>query len=529
MYLQHNRKRLQYNCSVSAIIEAVAYITFWEEIMIKKEINRLLNYAVQQQLLLPRDIHYSANLLLDVFHVDEFEYHEIDEQLVLPDEILENMLRYAVEKGMMEDTITDKDLLDTRIMNCVMPRPSTVDDTFWKLYKESPKSATDYFYNFSITSNYIRKSRVDKDQKWIGQSAYGPLQLTINLSKPEKDPKEIAKLKTMISSSYPKCVICKENEGFAGDFKRAARQSIRLISLRLQKTEWFLQYSPYVYYQEHCIILNAEHKPMRIDETTFQNLISFLTIFPHYFIGSNADLPIVGGSILSHDHYQGGCFKFPMEDAKVLKSYTLLQFAKVQVQHVAWPLTTLRLRSKDTHELVACASHILETWKTYSDVTVAIQAFTKEERHNTITPIARVKDGYYELDLVLRNNRVTKQYPLGIFHPHEDVHHIKKENIGLIEVMGLAVLPARLKLELVDICNLLRNQEIDTEAKERIQKHQDWIVYLKQELLLEQPEDIMEFLQDEVSKKFVRVLEDCGVFKLDEQGNAALDKFMKNV
>lgn len=492
-----------------------------------KEINRLLNYAIQHNLMDPRDKQYSVNLLLDVFHLFEFEEIEIQEQLDLPDSILENMLAYAVEHHLIEDTVTEKDLFDTRIMNCVMQRPSCVEHKFWEYYKSSPQEATKYYYDFSIATNYIRKSRVNKDQKWKGQSKYGELDITINLSKPEKDPKEIARLKHAVSSSYPKCAICKENEGFAGDFTHAARQSIRLISLKMNKEDWFMQYSPYVYYQDHCIILNAEHKPMQINERTFQNLLAFLDLFPHYFIGSNADLPIVGGSILSHDHYQGGCYKFTMEDAQCLSSFSLEAYPSVMLFHVKWPLSTIRLQGNNREEMIACANHILNAWISYEDEEAGIHAYTGEERHNTITPIARMKDGHYELDLVLRNNRTSEEYPLGIFHPHNDVHHIKKENIGLIEVMGLAVLPARLKTELQCVEKYLLHEELNDQQLDSLQKHKDWISHLQEKLEASTIHNITNFLQEEISKKFERVLEDCGVFKLDEQGLKYFERFIE--
>lgn len=494
-----------------------------------KEINRLLNYAISHQLLDARDKLFSANMLLDIFQLNEFEEMQIEETLDVPDRILDTMLSYAVQHQLVEDTITDKDLFDTRIMNCVMARPSVVESIFWQRYQQSPKIATTYYYDFSIASNYIRKSRVDKDQKWKGDSIYGKLDITINLSKPEKDPKEIARLKNIVSRSYPKCPLCRENEGFAGDLTHAARQSIRLISLKMNQEDWFLQYSPYVYYQEHCIILNAQHKPMQINKRTFQNLLAFLDLFPHYFIGSNADLPIVGGSILSHDHYQGGCYKFTMEDAKVLKQYTIENYPHIQISHIKWPLSTIRLQGEHSEDMIACAEHILQHWIKYEDRDALIHANSGEERHNTITPIARMKDGVYEMDLVLRNNRTSDEYPLGIFHPHADVHHIKKENIGLIEVMGLAVLPARLKSELTCIEKCLRNESLQDMELQSIEKHMDWITYLKANMEDNAIVDISAFIKNEISIKFERVLEDCGVFKLDEQGLSYFERFMNTL
>lgn len=491
-----------------------------------RDINRLLNYAIQHNILDPRDKAYSANLLLDALHLFEFEEMDIHEKLDTPDAILENMLAYAIQHKIIADSVIEKDLFDTRLMNCVMPRPSVVEGMFWQQYLHSPMKATSFYYDFSIVTNYIRKSRVDKDQKWKGKSAYGEFDITINLSKPEKDPKEIARLKHVVSTTYPKCALCKENEGFAGDLTHAARQSIRLISVEINHEAYFLQYSPYVYYQEHCILFNAKHQPMQINKRTFQNLLAFLDVFPHYFIGSNADLPIVGGSILSHDHYQGGCYKFTMEDAHVLKGYVISSYPSICVSHIHWPLTTLRLQGENAQEMIECADYILQTWMKYENKNAGVYAYSDEERHNTITPIARKKNGKYELDLVLRNNRTSDEYPMGIFHPHNDVHHIKKENIGLIEVMGLAVLPARLKNELMYVQKSLENKILSEEEERCIEKHSEWITYLKAQLKQRAVEDIMEFLKAEVSKKFERGLEDCGVFKLDEQGSIYFDQFM---
>ncbi|MEG0359306.1 MAG: UDP-glucose--hexose-1-phosphate uridylyltransferase [Anaerorhabdus sp.] len=492
--------------------------------MVLHEINRLLKFALDHKLIGKRDYFYCANLLLDVFQLSQFEEEKIEEELNRADDILEAMLAYAVEHTLIEDSITERDLFDTRIMNCIMPSPTQVSDTFWNLYKTSKKDATDYYYDLSNISNYVRTSRVEKDQKWKAKSKYGELDITINLSKPEKDPREIAKIRNTSVSTYPKCPICKENEGFAGDYKHNARQTLRLIPLRLHEEDWFLQYSPYVYYNEHCIILNAAHIPMKIDEKTFSNLLEFLDLFPHYFIGSNADLPIVGGSILSHDHYQGGCYQMPMERASVINEYSLDKFPNVRLAHLNWPLSTIRLHGEKASDVISLATHILTQWKAYSDETSNIMACTCTQMHNTITPIARKKNGLYELDLVLRNNRTSEEHPFGIFHPHEDVHHIKKENIGLIEVAGIAVLPARLKDELQVIQKCLCGAEInETEAKS-IEKHDDWITYLKSKYKDEK--DYQQILEYEIAQKFEKVLEDCGVFKLDKEGIKAFERFM---
>ena len=416
--------------------------------MINHEINRLLNFGLQQGLIHEEDKTYASNMLLGLLKVDEFELEEINETLATSTPILENILDYAVSKNMIEDTVTERDLLDTNIMNCLMPRPSEVIGTFKKIYEESPEKATDYYYNLSIASNYIRKDRIDKNMVWKAPTEYGDLDITVNLSKPEKDPKEIAKAKSFKSTSYPKCLLCRENEGFYGHMNHPARQTHRIIPMNLGSEKYFMQYSPYTYYNEHCIIFNSEHIPMKINRKAFANLLNFVDVLPHYFAGSNADLPIVGGSILSHDHYQGGRYTFAMEQAPVEKTYTVNGYEGITVGRVKWPMSVIRISGNNKEKLVDLGEHILNLWREYSDESVDILCRTNDEPHNTITPIARKRNGKYELDLVLRNNRTSDEYPLGIFHPHNEVHHIKKENIGLIEVMGLAVLPARLKEEL---------------------------------------------------------------------------------
>lgn len=485
------------------------------------QINRLLNFALQKGMIGTDDLYYAANLILDLLKLDEFELEEIDEKLETAQDIIDHILDYAVEKGIISDSVTEKDLFDTRLMNCLMPRPSEVVNKFNTLYNESPEKATDYFYDLSISSNYIRKSRIDKNIKFNHYVKYGDIQITINLSKPEKDPKAIAAAKNIKSANYPLCLLCKENVGFAGNMKHPARQNHRIIPLDLAGHRYYLQYSPYVYYNEHCIVFNEEHQPMKIDHNTFEHLFAFVDMFPHYMLGSNADLPIVGGSILTHDHYQGGCHHFPMEDAKVIKSY---EHDHVQIDMLYWPLSTLRLTSTSKEKIIALADVILEKWIDYSDESLDIIAYTDGVRHNTVTPIARMKDGLYQLDLVLRNNRTTEEYPLGIFHPHAVHHHIKKENIGLIEVMGLAVLPARLKNELEDIKQcLLGNADFD--SNESLQKHADWYKYLKNC----DYEDIDEFLEVEVTKKFVAVLEDAGVYKMTDEGIEGFSRFVEGL
>lgn len=412
-------------------------------------------------------------------------------------------------------------------MNCIMPRPHTVNEKFKQKYMVSPKVATDYYYKLSIASNYIRKSRTDKNIIWKKYVKYGNIEISINLSKPEKDPKEIAKAKLIKSSGYPKCLLCKENVGFSGDLNRAARQTHRIIPIELATGNYYLQYSPYVYYNEHCIVFNEEHKPMVINENTFKNLFSFLDIFPHYMIGSNADLPIVGGSILSHDHYQGGNYEFPIQGAEVLKTLISDKYPSTLIEVVKWPLSTVRLTSENKEELVALSVKMLDCWRHYNAPVLDIISHTGDIPHNTITPIARRKGDKYQIDLVLRNNRTSTKYPDGIFHPHQESHHIKKENIGLIEVMGLAILPARLKdeLKLLSDC-LLKKAKI--EEYPELDKHHSWY-----QQLLAQHEftetNIDEILKEAVAIKFVNVLEDAGVFKMDDYGIDALTSFVETV
>ncbi|MGM9540223.1 UDP-glucose--hexose-1-phosphate uridylyltransferase [Anaerovibrio sp.] len=491
------------------------------------EINRLLNFALQQGLIKEADVYYSANLLLAKLQLDEFVPEEVDEALKVPDEILGRMLDYAADKGIIEDTANQRDLFDTALMNCVMPRPSEVIASFKLNYAISPELATENYYRMSIASNYIRKSRIDKNVVWKTATEYGDLDITINLSKPEKDPRDIAKAKLVKSSSYPKCLLCRENEGFAGHANHPARQTHRLIPLDFRGKEWFLQYSPYTYYNEHCIILNGEHVPMKISRATFENLTEFVTIFPHYFAGSNADLPIVGGSILSHDHYQGGHYTFAMAKAPVEKEYEFAGFPEVQAGRIKWPMSALRLTSDNRQQLIDLAEHILNKWRQYSDESVGIFAYSGEEPHNTITPICRRQGSAYQLDLVLRNNRTDAENPLGIFHPHANVHHIKKENIGLIEVMGLAVLPPRLKENMAKIKDALLSGRETIADDEQLAVHADWY----QEIRAAHPElteeNVGQVIRDEIGRVFMQVLTDAGVFKRDADGLAAFDRFIE--
>lgn len=496
---------------------------------INLEINRLLNFALQQGLITQEDKFYSANLLLDVLKADEFIPVEISETLPIAHEILENMLDYAVENKLCEDTVVQRDLFDTRIMNCVMPRPHEVIAKFKALYQKSPLQATNYFYKTSIASNYIRRDRIEKNIIWKANTEYGDLDVTINLSKPEKDPRDIAKAKLVKSSSYPKCLLCRENEGFAGHANHPARQTHRLIPMDFDGHEWFMQYSPYTYYNEHCILLNSEHIPMKICRATFEHLLNFVDYLPHYFLGSNADLPIVGGSILSHDHYQGGHYTFAMEKAPIEESFKIAGFDNVSVGRVKWPMSVLRASSSNKKDLIDFAVHVLKAWRDYSDPSVEILAYSDDQPHNTITPIGRIRDGKYELDLVLRNNRTTEEYPLGMFHPHNEVHHIKKENIGLIEVMGLAVLPARLKDELAKVKEYILAKKADISDDEQVAKHADWY----KELIAKYPDikadEVDDMLKAEVGKIFMIVLLHAGVFKRNIQGIQAFNKFVKTL
>ncbi|WP_129737038.1 UDP-glucose--hexose-1-phosphate uridylyltransferase [Massilimicrobiota timonensis] len=488
------------------------------------KINQLINYGLENQMISLYDVDYSINMLLDLFKLDCFErttVEKIDYYL-----LIEDMLDYAVKVGLIEDNITERDLFDTKIMNCIMPRPSEVVNKFYQLYDENKQKATQYFYDLSIHSNYIRKARTDKNIKFSHYYKYGDIQISINLSKPEKDPKEIAKAKLAKSTGYPKCLLCKENVGYAGNMNHPARQTHRIIPLDLNGKTYNFQYSPYVYYNEHCIIFNNEHVPMVINRQTFENLFTFIEKFPHYMIGSNADLPIVGGSILTHDHYQGGRHRFPMQDASVIKEIEIKGYENIKVQMLNWPLSTLRLTADNKEVLVDLSDKILNHWINYDDVSCDILSHTNDVRHNTVTPIARMDNNRYQIDIVLRNNRTNDEHPLGIFHPHAKHHHIKKENIGLIEVMGLAVLPARLKdeLECLKLC-LLKKKCIDD--LESLKKHKEWFEYLQTLEFDEQSID--KFIEKEVTKKFVSVLENAGVYKMNQKGIEGFTRFVDSL
>ena len=490
------------------------------------EINRLLNYGLQNGMIYEDDIDYSANLLVDLLKLDTFEKEDIDEKLETANDIIENILSYAVKKGLVEDSVVFKDLFDTKLMNCIMPRPSEVINQFNNLKEVSSKDATDYFYDLSVASNYIRKNRTDKNIRFKKFYKYGDIEITINLSKPEKDPKAIALAKNQKSSNYPKCLLCKENVGFAGNVNHPARQNHRIIPLKLNGDNYYFQYSPYVYYNEHCIIFNENHQPMVINENTFRSLFSFVKQFPHYMLGSNADLPIVGGSILTHDHFQGGHYIFPIEGATVVKDISLDKYPDLQISVLNWPLSTIRVRSTNDEQMIRFALDTLNKWINYSNEKLDIIAYSHETRHNTITPIVRKKNGLYEMDLVLRNNRTSEKYPDGIFHPHQNLHHIKKENIGLIEVMGLAVLPARLKDELEVLKECLLGKKNIFEIS-NMKKHVAWYNELKSHDFNEDTVD--QLLKEELTHKFVNVLEDAGVFKMNEEGKEAFIKFVEMV
>ena len=487
----------------------------------------LVQYGIDTGLTPACEKIYTTNLLLDQFHEDDYEEPDAIPSLSL-EEILEGLLDEACRRELIPDSITYRDLFDTRLMNCLMPRPSQIQETFREKYAVSPKEATDYFYKLSQDSNYIRRYRVCKDQKWKVPSIYGDIDITINLSKPEKDPKAIAAAGKAKASAYPKCQLCMENEGYAGRVNHPARENHRIIPLTINDSQWGFQYSPYVYYNEHCIVFNGQHTPMKIDRAAFRKLFDFVKQFPHYFLGSNADLPIVGGSILSHDHFQGGHYTFAMAKAPIELPVTIPGYDDVEAGIVKWPLSVLRIRHKDENRLIDLATHVLDCWRSYTDEDAFIFACTDGEPHNTITPIARKVGDTYELDLTLRNNITTEEHPLGVYHPHAKLHHIKKENIGLIEVMGLAVLPSRLKQEMALLKDAILTGS-DLEKNEVLQKHAEWVA----EFLPSYPEingeNIDEILRQEIGKVFVQVLEDAGVYKCTPEGREAFLKFVKTL
>ena len=487
----------------------------------------LVQYGIDTGLTPACEKIYTTNLLLDQFHEDDYEEPDAIPSLSL-EEILEGLLDEACRRELIPDSITYRDLFDTRLMNCLMPRPSQIQETFREKYAVSPKEATNYFYKLSQDSNYIRRYRVCKDQKWKVPSIYGDIDITINLSKPEKDPKAIAAAGKAKASAYPKCQLCMENEGYAGRVNHPARENHRIIPLTINDSQWGFQYSPYVYYNEHCIVFNGQHTPMKIDRAAFRKLFDFVKQFPHYFLGSNADLPIVGGSILSHDHFQGGNYTFAMAKAPIELPVTIPGYDDVEAGIVKWPLSVLRIRHKDENRLIDLATHVLDCWRSYTDEDAFIFACTDGEPHNTITPIARKVGDTYELDLTLRNNITTEEHPLGVYHPPAKLHHIKKENIGLIEVMGLAVLPSRLKQEMA----LLKDAILigsDLEKDEVLQKHAEWVAEFLPSYPEINEENIDEILRQEIGKVFVQVLEDAGVYKCTPEGREAFLKFVKTL
>lgn len=497
--------------------------------MMNEAIKKLVQYGLERGLITQEDRTYAINQILDVLHLDEYEEPEQEYTDISLEETLKELLDFACEQGLIENSIGYRDLLDTKLMNCMMPRPSEVLRKFWELYHtEGAQAATDYFYQLSQDSDYIRRYRVCKDQKWVTPTAYGDLDITINLSKPEKDPKAIAAAKLAKQSGYPKCLLCMENEGYAGRLNHPARNNHRIIRIEVNDSQWGFQYSPYVYYNEHCIVFNGQHTPMKIERATFVKLFDFVKQFPHYFLGSNADLPIVGGSILSHDHFQGGHYEFAMAKAPMEKQYVKEGFEDVEVGIVHWPMSVLRLRCKDSDRLIELGDQILTAWRGYTDADAFIFAETDGEPHNTITPIARKNGELYELDLVLRNNITTEEFPMGVYHPHEELHHIKKENIGLIEVMGLAVLPARLKEELALLGEyIIEGKEI--RSNEMLEKHADWVEAFLPKYDEVNAETITGILQAEVGRVFARVLEDAGVYKCTPEGRCAFERFLASV
>ncbi len=497
--------------------------------MIFNAIKELVNYAEEKNLISESDKVYCVNLIISVLGISE--YKDPEEELNDTREIhqiLKDITDYAVENGICEDGIVSRDLFDTKIMGLLMPRPSEVINKFNGFYEKSPKLATDWYYKLSCDSNYIRRDRIAKDRKWEVDSSYGRIDITINLSKPEKDPKAIAAAKLVKQSGYPKCQLCPENEGYAGTLTFPARQNHRIIPLTVNNSKWFFQYSPYVYYNEHCIVFNSCHVPMEINCATFKKLLDFVKQFPHYFVGSNADLPIVGGSILTHDHFQGGCYSFPMAEADFESKIEFKDYNDVEAGIVKWPMSCIRIRSSNAERLFSLADKILASWRTYTDEEAFVFSQTDGERHNTITPIARKKQDMFELDLVLRNNITTEEHPLGVFHPHAEYHNIKKENIGLIEVMGLAVLPARLKEETEVLAKAIV-EHADIESNPLISKHANWAKGFINKYDNINSENVMSIIEKEIGYVFVEVLENAGVFKCNESGRAAFGRFIEYV
>lgn len=495
--------------------------------MINKSIKALINYGLKKGLFEKADEIFITNRILEALCLDEYVEPEDEILETELEDILKSILDYAVEKGLCEDSIVYRDLFDTKIMALLLPRPSEVINRFNSLYKEDPEKATDYYYNFSCDSDYIRRYRIKKDMKWTAETEYGTLDITINLSKPEKDPKAIAAALNAAQSSYPKCQLCKENEGYAGRVNHPARGNHRIIPITINESDWMFQYSPYVYYNEHCIVFNSEHIPMAINHDTFVKLFDFVKLFPHYFVGSNADLPIVGGSILTHDHFQGGHYTFAMAKAPVETPLTFKGFEDISSGILKWPMSVIRLSGKDSDRIIALADKILTSWRGYTDKEAFIFAETDGVPHNTITPIARKNGENFELDLVLRNNITTEEHPLGVYHPHAELHHIKKENIGLIEVMGLAVLPARLKDEMAALKKAILSGA-DLRSDEVLQKHADWVDEFSGKYNIT-ADNIDAVIEKEIGTVFSKVLENAGVYKRTKEGLEAFLRFAKQV
>lgn len=496
--------------------------------MLFENIKKLVEYGIQTGLTPECERIYTTNLLLEIFKEDNYEDTEIDAENLELEDILKNLLDEAVSRGLIEDSVVYRDLFDTKLMNCLLPRPAQIQREFKEKYDISPEEATKYYYKLSQDSDYIRRYRVKKDMKWTVDSPYGVIDITVNLSKPEKDPKAIAAAKNAKASTYPKCQLCVENEGYAGRVNHPARENHRIMPITINDSQWGFQYSPYVYYNEHCIVFNGQHIPMKIDRAAFIKLFDFVKQFPHYFLGSNADLPIVGGSILSHDHFQGGHYTFAMAKAPIEKEVTIPGYEDVEAGIVKWPLSVLRIRHKDEQRLIDLADHVLKNWRSYTDEDAFIFAETDGEPHNTITPIARKIGDIYELDLTLRNNITTEEHPLGLYHPHAQYHNIKKENIGLIEVMGLAVLPARLKNELELLaCYIVEGKDI--RSNEDIVKHADWVDGFLPKYDSITKENVMDILKEEVGIVFTHVLEDAGVYKCTEEGRKSFMKFIETL
>lgn len=489
-------------------------------------IKALTQYGIKEGLIEKEDEIYTVNQICAALSVDSFEDCEISADYALSN-ILKSILDWAVEHSLCEDSVVYRDLFDTKLMGLLTPKPSQVIKAFYENYDKSPKDATDYYYNLAKKSDYIREYRIKNDVKWITKTPYGDIDITINLSKPEKDPKAIAAALKMKQSAYPKCQLCKENEGYSGRVNHPARQNHRIIPIQLGESDFYLQYSPYVYYNEHCIVFNSEHIPMKIDRAAFEKLFAFVKFLPHYFVGSNADLPIVGGSILTHEHFQGGNYEFAMAKAPIETEFVFEGYEDITAGIVKWPMSVIRLACEDSDRLAELSEKILNKWKAYDDEEAFIYSFTDGEPHNTITPIARLRNGKYEIDLVLRNNITTEECPLGYYHPHPEYHHIKKENIGLIEVMGLAVLPSRLKTEIAMLKQALLNGE-DIAQIEEIAKHKEWADMIKSKYTLTQ-DNCEDILKEEIGIIFTAILEQCGVFERTQTGKEQFIKFMQSV